>query len=389
MDRGGRRRRRRRRGRGGRGGAEGATPGRDEGRMPLNASERREQAATEDDGGEPEARDDRKGAESERGQGEREPNEAMGEGMGEGGGPLGEPGMPGEGMPGEGGRRRRRRRRRRGRGGQPEGVMPEGQGERGPLDEAEGESADDRAADQPGQRRQDSSRPASMPEDEFAPRGDSWDLEPNLLPAMPTRGEQVGRESMRGRPALAGGAPAKDQARSNAARVSRATETDAESAGDEPADSMGLENEQMPIEDGPESALGSGVAAEGGEGEAGDGRRRRRRRRGRGRGGAGSGPVGDGPRPAERQPTRGESARPPMDRPVQDRARGSGAGGGDRRSSVPSREGRGSAAERSGGQGSRAPAPKTSNPAGASAPKFLYSSRRKLTPGEVPKQRRD
>ncbi len=104
--------------------------------------------------------------------------------------------------------------------------------------------------------------------------------------------------------------------------------------------------------DGPQSYQGGGAPQQGDVGPEGEPRRRRRRRR-RGRGGGGGGGRGDGPQGGP--PRAGDSGRDgPRDRGP-----------------------------------SRAPAPEPKPASAGGLPNFLYSSRRRLAPGEVPKQRRE
>lgn len=247
-------------------------------------------------------------------------------------------GAPGDVGQGEGGRRRRRRRRRRGRGGNGAPMMPDGSVEAGPGPGPE-------LADEPAAVGR---APMPMPIDDSAPRGDSWDLEPSELPPMPARGGQ-------------------SRPREEPPRRIRDDSHDAASI--EPKDAGPIDHEsERAIEDEGDRSPEGGAIAEGQE--EGGGRRRRRRRGGRGRGRGG--PEGEGRRPSEGEPSRAVPPGEPR-QPRENRSSGPMHGNAPRPASPPS-----------GHRGEQQAAP-----TGAGGPRFLYSSRRKLAPGEIPKQRRE
>ncbi len=235
-----------------------------------------------------------------------------------------------------GGRRRRRRRRRRGRGGS--GGDAGGEGGT-PLLASEGEGPNESVGAAPGAPQE----PAFI--DDSAPRGDSWDVEPNAVPRLD-------------RPRAA---PVRDAA----------VESDDESEG---ADDSRESNEA-----GADAGGNAGQEELGPDGEP----RRRRRRRRRGRGGRGGGGGGEAPQGPQGQPGGEPRASNQGQRPdARGGDRGGGRGGnrgprdrGPSRSSPPAPEPKPGASPGGGG--------------GPGMPNFLYSSRRRLAPGEIPKQRRD
>ncbi len=305
-----------------------------------------------------------------------------------GGPPMGGPvdGQGGERPEGEGGRRRRRRRRRGGRGrtdGMPgeAGVQGPGPGGGPEVHEHEMENGD---AVEPAM--------APAPIDPEAPRGDSWDLEPAALPPLPRRPvlRPVANDVIDEEEEGEAGAPI------GAAASGESHEGDAN---------------------------GAGPNGEGGNGD-GTGRRRRRRRRGRGgRGGgeggnapeaganAGGAPVQaaapsrapqqpQAPRPQPQQ--RPSSPRPPAPRPpaVQPVAkqqvtpvredRPVRLGGGYQKKAESSEAPAVAAAPTvKPVTVTAAPTPEPKPGALAAAKRFLYSTRRKLAPGEIKKLPRE
>ncbi|MBL9031411.1 MAG: Rne/Rng family ribonuclease [Phycisphaerae bacterium] len=244
--------------------------------------------------------------------------------------------------PGEGGRRRRRRRRRRGRGGAPaDGVAP--------APGAPHPSDTDDAADAP--------EPAPVADelDPDAPRGDSWDV-----PAQAVRP-----------------LPASPPAKQDHAPMAGTSAGDAA----EPLDDADDSAPSDPSDGEPANAPTDGQPSEGGR------RRRRRRRRGRGGSGAPGGQPGTGAQEAQggqlNRPALPDAAPlPPLERaPVAQRtppAPVPRVGGGYQKRPPMS-----------------PPTPPASTPPAhppARAPqpepkpkRFLYSSRRRLGPGEVPR----
>jgi ribonuclease E len=240
-------------------------------------------------------------------------------------------GQPGQG---EGRRRRRRRRGRGGRDGQPDGA-PQGAPQGAPT----------AAPSQPS---------ASEEPDDESPRGDSWDVPASSVRPLPSAAAEQGND----------------------------------------------EHDEGP-EDGvvnaaPDASQDPGQPNQGGEG---GGRRRRRRRRGRGRGGDQQGaqqgghqggqagnqaqPGHKGHAAPQRQPRHGNTegqqhAQPPAGNQSRSEHQESRAGDAYQKREQPAPEPK--------------PAPPSANaapaPQGDGKPKrFLYSARRKLTPGEVAKQR--
>lgn len=295
----------------------------------------------------------------------------------------GEHAPPGEGgEPGQGGRRRRRRRRRGGRG--------RGDQEGGPPMDGQSRPAEAGAP------------PADIPVlDDEAPRGDSWDLPPSAVKPLAARPAPAIEEAAE--IAAEAGAPEAEPAPVILSEE-LAAEQDEEASG---ADEVGEEH----AGESQESARAEGE----GQGEQGQGgRRRRRRRRGRGRGGQ-PGEGGQQPQPSQQPPQQSRSpqgqqqrqqgpsqgqSQPQGQRPPQQQ-RPQGQGGGAR---PPQGDGRQQQPLRTGGGYQRRqspppePKPAPVAPAALSAPaaapvagvvkpkRVLYSSRRKLSPGEVAKR---
>lgn len=168
---------------------------------------------------------------------------------------LGPDGQPIEG--GEGGRRRRRRRRR-GRGRGPDGAPMDG-----PMDGQAGAHMGEQA--QPQDMEQQADQPIPLADE--GPRGDSWDTEPSAVPALTSRPPPPSPQR-RPEPAVV---------REHVAQIANQAPTDLQDDGPE---AEGPDDGTQPT-DGP---------GEPGQ-EGGPRKRRRRRRGGRGRGGAG-GPAG-------------------------------------------------------------------------------------------------
>lgn len=269
--------------------------------------------------------------------------------------PTGQDEHQGDGQQGEGGGRRRRRRRRRGRGRGDGAPTPAG----APADS--GAPMDESAPPQP----------AAHIDDE-GPRGDSWDAEPSEVPVL-----------------------------GSAQPITEEPATDESPAATTP-------------EDEPGEPVGPQTDEQGGEG----GGRRRRRRRRRGRGGNGEGPPQgpqqgqpsgpsqsqpqgqpqgqprnqgqpgprQGPPQGQRQnpPPRQGSQRPPQEsddrRPAPDRASNRTGGGYQRRPDAPAPAPAAPPAPRS-------PSHVEAKPDLGKPKKLLYSSRRKLSPGEAAKMR--
>ncbi len=275
--------------------------------------------------------------------------------------------QPGE----EGGGRRRRRRRRRGRGG------------RG-GDAGMGQPPQDGApADAPAPQHNE---PLSIDE---GSRGDSWDVEPSAIPTLDGRPLTQAAEPVESRPV----------------------------EGPDTTDASGVESVEPGGDDSEQAQPAGGPAGEGQPG-AGGGRRKRRRRRGRGGGGGGAGQPG--PMHGQQNQPQGQQAQPQGQRPPQGPPQGQrGPGGQFQRNQPPRDDRRGGPGNQGGGQPrqdrpparssggySRRPSegspppqpPRQPEPPRSSAPqveakpdgkpkKLLYSSRRKLSPGEAAKLR--
>lgn len=266
------------------------------------------------------------------------------------------------GESGEGGGRRRRRRRRRGRGRG--GVGPDGQ----PLPAGAAPAA--------------SAQGAPIVFDE-PPRGDSWDLPPSAIQPLPTPAAA---------PSTSNGPLPQEEPVAEQAPADLASDADDEGADLEPDDADQTEP----------AATDAGA---GRDGETGGRRRKRRRRKGRGGGNGQGQPQGTSPPPAQQgQPPRPPRGPAPGGRP---------ADGRPPQHAQPPRPPR--EPRIGGGYQKRAPAeavppaastptplppePKpapTSQPAAGTQPapgaapapkprRFLYSSRRRLGPGELPR----
>ncbi len=367
---GGRKRRRRRRGRGGRGG-DGQGQGQGQGQPGQMAPTGAPMAPAAGIGNEAVAVDGQAGSPID---GQR-PLHA--------GGPPGEPGEPGQG-----GRRRRRRRRRggRGRGGQmgPDGQPMQDQGAHG---EPHGSPAG-APSNSDGPAGAPQGGPADVDHSELMedgrPRGDSWDLPASAVKPLPARPAQIER-------------PADGPALPPAVHVV-----------------TGGLNDDGAEDDHGDEPLGAGAPGNAQPGEGGGRKRRRRRRGGRGRGGGGQGGGQGGgpqaqqgaqsgvapphvnqpqqrppntpqypPRPAQNQPPAQQKPPAPGPRLTPGPSPQGGApriGGGYQRRDAATQEMKPAAPT---------PGPSPAPRAGADGPKpkrFLYSTRRKLAPGEIAKR---
>lgn len=248
----------------------------------------------------------------------------------------GQPSGHAAGQPGEQGGRRRRRRRRRGRGGS--GVGPDGL----PIQQG---GPQDGSADAPP-------APAPLLDDE-TPRGDSWDLPASAVRPLPS----TVLPAPAAQPPRHAPPPPVHLAPDDA--VEDVAEGEVPPSGTEPPQD--------------------------GTGEGGGRRRRRRRRRGRGGQGQPDGSAGPGapvqPAPMNTAPPRSapppQSAPPPPRAPAPPRPAEPRIGGGYQKRQP------------------EAPTPEVKPPARAPEvvtppPKrFLYSTRRKLPPGEAAKRPRE
>jgi ribonuclease E len=288
--------------------------------------------------------------------------------------PIGPDGRPVEGQPGEGGGRRRRRRRRRGRGRGGEGGGEQGMQGGGQMQPGAAPGLPDGAPQE------------AVPILDEGPRGDSWDVEPGAVPALTRAPEQAPLS-------VEGGAAAEQPPQI------------------EPASSL-EEDEEAPVPG--EQLNGAAPSEGGGQGQEGGGRRRRRRRRGRGgRGGDGQqGGQGQGQKQGHQGQHQGHQQGQHQQRQGHqqggggrsrdDRQRGQDGHGGGQHNQ---RQQRQDGPRSGGGYQKRAPdAAPPSTPASPPPPpanvepkpaqgeagkpkRLLYTSRRKLSPGEASRLR--